>query len=101
MPFALCRQSSSTVVGKVGKFLSPPQARRVALARTLLSPAQVIVLDEPTSGLDPESEAAFLSDLPALAHGRTMVVITHAELPAGFGHVLELRGGRMVAELGD
>jgi len=86
-----------TVLGEGGKTLSAGQARRISLARTLLSPARILILDEPTNGLDAETEAAFLGDLPALAAGRTMIVITHAELPADFGRVLELRGGRIAA----
>lgn len=84
-----------SVLGEGGKTLSAGQARRVSLARTLLSTAQIVILDEPTNGLDVEAEAAFLRELPTLTGGRTMIVITHAELPPGFGRVLELRGGRV------
>ncbi|RUT35057.1 thiol reductant ABC exporter subunit CydC [Arsenicitalea aurantiaca] len=87
----------STLVGEAGQTLSAGQVRRLALARTLLSPARILVLDEPTSGLDAEAEAAFLADLPALANGRTIVVITHAALPVqGFDAVLRLRAGRLL-----
>lgn len=84
------------LVGEAGRTLSAGQARRVCLARTLLSRADVIVLDEPTSGLDFETEAAFLSDLPELTRGRTTIVITHAVVPETFDRVLELRAGRLV-----
>ena len=84
------------VLGEAGRSLSAGQARRVGLARTLLSPAAVIVLDEPTSGLDAEAEAMFLVDLPALAAGRTMLVITHAAMPPGFDRVHQLRGGHLL-----
>jgi ATP-binding cassette subfamily C protein CydC len=83
------------VAGEAGRTLSAGQARRVCLARTLLSRADVIVFDEPTSGLDAETEAAFLAELPELTRGRTAVVITHAAVPATFDRVLELRAGRL------
>ena len=84
-------------LGEAGLSLSAGQARRLCLARTLLSSADVIVLDEPTSGLDRETEAAFLADLPELAGGRTVIVITHAALPpSGFDTVLSLKAGRLV-----
>jgi ATP-binding cassette, subfamily C, bacterial CydC len=84
-----------TLLGEAGRTLSAGQARRLCLARMLLSQARIIVLDEPTSGLDSEAEASFLADLPAIAAGRTMIVITHAAVPAGFGRVLTLRAGQL------
>jgi len=84
------------VLGEAGRSLSAGQARRIGLARTLLSPAAIVVLDEPTSGLDAEAEAAFLADLPGLAVGRTMLVITHAAVPPGFDRVHQLRGGHLL-----
>ena len=84
------------VLGEAGRSLSAGQARRIGLARTLLSPASIIVLDEPTSGLDAEAEAAFLADLPGLAAGRTLLVITHAAVPPGFDRVHPLRGGNLL-----
>lgn len=83
------------VVGEAGRTLSAGQARRICLARTLLSQADVIVFDEPTSGLDFETEATFLAGLPALTHGRTAIVITHAAVPPSFDRVLELRAGQL------
>lgn len=84
------------VVGEAGRTLSAGQARRICLARTLLSRADVIVFDEPTSGLDAETESTFLAELPELTRGRTAIVITHAAVPATFARVLELRAGRLV-----
>jgi ATP-binding cassette subfamily C protein CydC len=84
------------MLGEAGRTLSAGQARRICLARTLLSEADVIVFDEPTSGLDFETEWAFLAELPALTRGRTAIVITHAAVPASFGRVLELRAGRIL-----
>ncbi|WP_325553190.1 thiol reductant ABC exporter subunit CydC [Hypericibacter adhaerens] len=83
------------MLGEGGRSLSAGQARRICLARTLLSPAPIVVLDEPTSGLDGDIERQLLADIPILAAGRTMVVITHAETPASFGRRFELRAGRI------
>lgn len=84
------------VVGEAGRTLSAGQARRICLARTLLSRADVVVFDEPTSGLDHETESGFLAELPELTRGRTAIVITHAAVPATFARVLELRAGRLM-----
>lgn len=88
-------QQLDAVVGEAGRTLSAGQARRLCLARTLLSRADVVVFDEPTSGLDRETESAFLADLPGLMGGRTAIVITHADVPPGFDQVLTLRSGRL------
>lgn len=87
-----------TMLGEAGKTLSAGQARRMCLARTLLSNASVIVLDEPTSGLDAETESAFLADLPRIAAGKTTIVITHAQVPANYDRVINVQAGRVSAE---
>ncbi|WP_417307995.1 thiol reductant ABC exporter subunit CydC [Devosia sp.] len=89
-------QGLNTILGEAGRTLSAGQARRLCLARALLSPARVLVLDEPTAGLDPEAEAAFLTDLRDIAAGRTVVLITHTTLPANsMDRTLTLRAGRL------
>ena len=86
------------VLGEAGRSLSAGQARRICLARILLSEARILVLDEPTSGLDAATEAAFFTDLPRLTAGRSIVLVTHADLPPGtVDRVLRLRGGRLAA----
>lgn len=85
-----------TQLGEAGRTLSAGQARRIALARTLLSNAEIVVLDEPTSGLDHETESAFLAELPEMLRGRTAIVITHAGVPKAFDRVLELRAGQVM-----
>ncbi len=81
------------LVGEAGLTLSTGQARRLALARTLLCPADVVVLDEPTAGLDIEAQAKILAALGRLTAGRTTIVITHAADLSGFDRVLSLKDG--------
>ncbi|MET1024532.1 MAG: thiol reductant ABC exporter subunit CydC [Pseudoxanthomonas sp.] len=71
-------------IGEHGRTLSAGQARRVALARALLRDAPLLVLDEPTEGLDVDTAQALLGDLAAATAGRTVIVITHDTLPAGW-----------------
>jgi ATP-binding cassette subfamily C protein CydC len=66
-----------TWVGEGGARFSGGQGRRLALARTLLSPARVLILDEPCAGLDAATERAFLSTLNEVAEGRSIVLIAH------------------------
>ncbi|NIX78114.1 thiol reductant ABC exporter subunit CydC [Microvirga terricola] len=85
-----------TWLGEAGRTLSAGQARRLCLARVLLSQASIIALDEPTSGLDPETERDFLSDLSAATSGRTVLIATHAKLAPGMvERVYRLDNGRL------
>ena len=64
-------------LGENGAGLSGGQARRMALARTLLSPAPILILDEPGAGLDAQTEQNFLSTLNDVGVGRTVILIAH------------------------
>ena len=81
-------------VGETGATLSAGQARRLCLARALLTACPVLALDEPTVGLDEAMQTAFLADLAQATAGRTVVLVTHAALPPGAVHRhLVLRDG--------
>lgn len=89
-------QGLDTWVGEGGAGLSAGQARRLCLARVLLSQAGIILLDEPTAGLDRPNEEAFLADLAQACGERAVVLATHARLPEGAVHrILALDGGRL------
>lgn len=64
-------------VGERGGNLSTGQQRRVALARAVLADRPLLLLDEPTEGVDSGTETAIAATLPALAAGRTVVVVSH------------------------
>jgi ATP-binding cassette, subfamily C, bacterial CydC len=66
-----------TLVGEQGRELSGGQRQRIALARALLTDAQVLVLDEPTAHLDPPTAERLIADVLASAGRRCMLLITH------------------------
>jgi len=66
-----------TLVGENGVKLSGGQRQRLAIARTLLKNAPILILDEATSALDSESERLVQQGLDALMQGRTTIVIAH------------------------
>ncbi len=73
----LLPEGIDTWLGAGGAGLSGGQARRVALARALLSRAPILILDEPATGLDAAVERAFYTTLNEVADGRTIVLIVH------------------------
>jgi ATP-binding cassette subfamily C protein CydC len=75
-----------TWIGENGATMSAGQARRLALARALLRDAPVMLLDEPTEGLDVDTAHALLRDLAKALGERTLVMISHDELPEGVVH---------------
>ncbi len=70
-------EGMNTLVGENGVRLSGGQRQRLAIARTLLKNAPVLILDEATSALDTESERAVQEGLETLMKGRTTIVIAH------------------------
>lgn len=72
-----------TVCGEQGTGLSEGQAQRIAIARGLLRPGNILLLDEPSSALDSQTEEELLKRLTAGIRGKTVVLITHRERIAG------------------
>ena len=85
-----------TLVGEAGRTLSAGQARRLCLARALLSQAPILLLDEPTNSLDRDTEVAFFDTIARGTGGRTIIMVTHADIPEGtVDRVVRLEGGRL------
>jgi len=70
-------QGLHTLIGENGVKLSGGQRQRLAIARTLLKNAPILILDEATSALDSESERQVQAGLETLMQGRTTLVIAH------------------------
>ncbi|MBZ5584825.1 MAG: ABC transporter ATP-binding protein/permease, partial [Acidobacteriia bacterium] len=89
-----------TVLGRwfdSGLELSVGEWQRVALARSFLRDAPVILLDEPTSAMDPWTETEWLARFRSQARDKTALIITHrlsTAMAADLIHVMD--HGRVV-----
>lgn len=87
-----------TWVGEAGQLLSGGQARRLAIARALLSDAPIWAFDEPTEGLDTETARAMMQTLLARAKGKTVIMVTHRpEAIEQMDQVILIEAGRIAA----
>ena len=49
----------------------------MAIARALIVDPPILILDEATSPLDADSEAIVNANISRIAHGRTLIIISH------------------------
>ena len=82
---------SSTLHQKVSE-LSGGEQQRIAVARAILKPSQLLLADEPTGSLDPENRDLVLNFLLDMnKEGKTVIIVTHDAYVAEQCHrVIEL-----------
>ena len=81
--------------------MSSGEARRVMLARVLVTSPRALILDEPTTGLDLAARHAFMERIAGVARrGTTVILITHhiEEIIPEIDRVMLLRNGRIAAD---
>jgi ATP-binding cassette subfamily C protein CydC len=83
-----------TIIGQYGRALSGGEAKRVVLARALLSKAPLLILDEPTEHLDSELAERITQRILERFNDRAILVITHS----GWSGVPQLQLERITQE---
>ena len=81
--------------------MSSGEARRVMLARALVTAPRALVLDEPTTGLDVVARHGFMERVRRIARdGTTLILITHhvEEIVPEIERVVLLHRGRIAAD---
>lgn len=81
--------------------MSSGEARRVLLARALVTNPRALVLDEPTTGLDVVARHKFMEQVRNIAReGTTLILITHhvEEIIPEIGRVILLKSGRIAGD---
>jgi thiol reductant ABC exporter CydC subunit len=87
-----------TLVGEEGTEVSGGQRGRIALARGLIAPSQIVILDEPTANLDAAGARELLSAIGSeRSDRRAMMVITHTvDGLEEFDEIIVLEAGAVV-----
>lgn len=82
-----------TRIGSQGSHFSGGERQRIAIARTLVSHADIVLLDEPTAHLDQATAVRLMADLRVALRDRIVVLVTH--------HADELLPGDALLILGE
>ena len=86
-----------TVIGEQGYGLSGGQRQRLALGRTLLRPAQIVILDEVTAHLDVETEHLIMEVLREYRRDKIVLYVGHRVQTMKYVDTLfVMREGRLV-----
>lgn len=89
----------NTIIGEDARLLSQGQKQLLALARSLLSKAEILLLDEVTSNIDPTTTAQICNLLLDLKTDHTIVLVTYKpEMMEISDKIIVMDNGKVVAK---
>ncbi|WP_420065626.1 heme ABC transporter permease/ATP-binding protein CydD [Pectobacterium colocasium] len=92
-------QGLETMIGDGAARLSVGQAQRVAVARALIHPCNLLLLDEPSASLDAHSEELVMTALNEAARHQTTLLVTHQLTDiTEYDAIWVMDGGRLVQQ---
>ncbi|MEQ9878772.1 cysteine/glutathione ABC transporter permease/ATP-binding protein CydD [Pectobacterium aroidearum] len=92
-------QGLETTIGDGAARLSVGQAQRVAVARALIHPCNLLLLDEPSASLDAHSEDLVMTALNEAARHQTTLLVTHQLTDiTEYDAIWVMDGGRLVQQ---
>jgi iron complex transport system ATP-binding protein len=97
---ALARMGASHLATRWLDAMSSGEARRVLLARALVTDPRALVLDEPTTSLDLAARHDFMERVRQIARdGTTLILVTHhiEEIIPEIQRIILLKDGRIMA----
>jgi len=80
--------------------ISGGEWQRVALARSIMSPAPLRILDEPTASLDPISESRVYRNFEQVSRGKSAIFISHRLGSTKLADVIFVLDGGKITESG-
>ena len=96
---ALLPRGFNTILSEDSKIFTTGELQKLAIARALLSNAEILLFDEVTSNVDPETSKEIISILEDLKEDHTVIIITHKpEIMKIADQVVVLSEGRVAAK---
>ena len=95
---ALDHIAATYLADKLMEQMSTGEARRVLIARALVSDPRALLLDEPTTGLDIVASRRFMETLRGIAQrGKTVLLVTHhlEEIIPEIERIILIKDGRV------